>query len=870
MAGLTHVLNTAKQALLTQQRSIQVTGHNVANVDTPGYSRQTHNIRANHAVQMGNALLGGGVSPDTITRSYDQFMVERITRQSSLMGNLQAQQQSLRVVEPIFNEARGLAMNDLLNQFWNSWQELSDNPESLAARQNVLQNGHLLSDHFKTMNDEIIRARSDIGTNIDTAVGDINSLTSQIAALNSRITSAEVAKAEANDLRDQRDNLVKELAGLVEISHFASKNGTYTVLMANGHPLVEGDEAWQVSWSDNQLNWVSTDGSGKKVSRPLTGAQLGGKMGGWLEIHSELAPGNPNNYAGRLDALANALIRELNQVHSTGSGTVKFADQLVGGDIGRPTSVTTGTVATGTASRNIAAGAIQINGLDIGAINGAFPVHGLATTKAANTVEAINQADTGVSARLTTQANGVAITEADLNAVSAGDSFSFTVNGEEITVTLSNVDGFQDPDDDDNEIEFNVNGRDNISFSIGDLEEGENVHTKFLEELTKEISKVLEDHNIEAAVGDGSNGAATNALLFRNTNAGDESSITIDNLIFTPDDEDNPAGLSASMLGLDALAGETIVADADHNTGQVTLFSDQRYTIKAGVDDTILAQLGLHDKSDDGITGNGRIAVTPDPLEDKVLLTGFKYGDELNTEDGSFEIWLYSADGSLALPEPVTVSLERAYSANDAAQAINQAILAAGGTSDGETPWVKASFDRQSGRFKLDPVAGHQFAFGADSSNFLQVAGLNTFFTGHSAGTIGVNRVIADNLDYMAAGKVGENGEIFPGDNRNALELSNLQHKDDIHFLGGRVSSLNGFYNSLVGDIGNKGRTIDRNVEFNTLVLNQMNEMRDTVSGVSLDEEMANLIKFQHAYTAAARLISTSDEMLVTLLDTVR
>ncbi|MDF1615413.1 flagellar hook-associated protein FlgK [Desulfurivibrio dismutans] len=862
MAGLSHVLNTAKLALLTHQRSIQVTGHNVANVDTPGYSRQTHSIKPNQAVQAGNAMLGGGVLADTIARNYDQFMVERITRQSSLMGNLQAQQQSLRVVEPIFNEARGLAMNDLLNQFWDSWQELSDNPESLAARQNVLQNGHLLSDHFKTMNNEIIRARSDIGTNISTAVGDVNSLTSQIATLNTRITSSEVGNAQANDLRDQRDNLVKELAELVDISHFAGKNGTYTVLLANGHPMVEGDEAWQVDWVDNQLNWVSTDGAGKTVSRPLTGAQLGGKMGGWLEIHGELAPGDPNNYAGRLDSLANSLVRELNQVHSTGTGTVKFADQLVGGDIGRPTSVTTGKVTTGTANRSIPGGSIQVNGLDIGAINGGFPVHGLGTTKAASTVEAINKADTGVTARLTTQVNGVAITEADLNSISAGDAFSFTVNGEEIVVEFTDTDGFND---DTADIVFSVNGQE-ITITDLDDPDSDSARAIFLDKLTEEISGVLEDHNIEAAVGDGSNGAAANALIFRNTNAGDESSITIDNL------HDNFAdpGLSASILGLDALAGETIVADADHNTGQVTLFADQRYTIQAGVDDTILAQLGLHDKSDDGITGNGRITITPDPMEDKVLLTGFKYGDELNTEDGSFEIWLYDADGSLALPEPVTVSLERAYSAQDAAQAINQAIIEAGGTSDGENPWVRAAFDRQSGRFQLTPTAGHQFALGEDSTNFLQVAGLNTFFTGHSAGTIGINQTIVDNLDHLAAGKVGENGEIFPGDNLNALALSNLQHKDDIYFLGGKVNSLNGFYNSLVGDIGNKGRTIDRNVEFNTLVLNQMNEMRDTVSGVSLDEEMANLIKFQHAYTAAARLISTSDEMLVTLLDTVR
>lgn len=831
MTGISHALNIAKQALLTHQLAMQVTAHNVANVNTPGFSRQSVSVEARQSVNIGTGILGGGVLVGTITRNYDQFMLERISHQSSLLGNLQAQQQSLRVAEPIFNEARGLALNDLMNQFWNSWQDLSASPETMASRQSLLQHGHMLVDHLGTMNSEIIRARSDIGVSINSAIDDVNSLTKQIAALNAQISAAETAKAQANDLRDSRDNLVKELSQLLDVSHFAGGDRGYTVLLANGHPLVADQKSWQVDWVNEQLRWVNIDVGGQKMSSPLkTGVNLGGKIGGWLATHGELTAGNPTNYAGRLDALANAMIRELNQVHSRGVGTVRFSGQLVGGDPAVPTAVTTGRVDPLTAAQTIPAGTITINGLSIGEIRGGGPIHGRATTKAAHTTMAINQAEAGVKARLTTQVAGASVDAASL---AGGVRISFTVNRVRV--------------------DYIVQAPDLVNNST------------FAASLVTAINAALVTHNanpanipkvtIEAMRGDGGNGGALDSLILRNTNAGDESSITIDNLNLAP-----------SILGLGSIVGQTIRANSQHNTGEITLFAGQPYTFAAGVNDNTLAQLGLH-TVDLASPGDGRFTVVP-TAADSPLVLGYQHGRHLNNENGSFDIWLYNDNGSLALAQPVTVSLKRVYSLNDAVRAINQAIVNAGGTADGTTPWVQATFS--DNRIHLTPTANHQFAFADDSSNFLQIAGLNTFFTGHSAGTIGINQTVGQNLEHLAAGRVQANGQIFSGDNTNALAISGLQHKNDISFVGGQSGSFNDFYNSLVSDIGNRSRTISRSVEFNTLMSNQINEMRDSISGVSLDEEMVNLIKLQHAFTAAARLIAKSDEMMVTLLNTLR
>jgi len=245
-------------------------------------------------------------------------------------------------------------------------------------------------------------------------------------------------------------------------------------------------------------------------------------------------------------------------------------------------------------------------------------------------------------------------------------------------------------------------------------------------------------------------------------------------------------------------------------------------------------------------------------------MMGYDYSDELQTDGGSFKIWIYNSDDTLALPQPVEVPLERAYTLQDVADAINISIINASGES---TPWVAATI--QDNKLVLTPDADHQFAFGGDNSNFLATAGINTFFTGSSADSIGINDVISDNLDYVAAGTVSDNGQIFRGDQSNALLITNIQSDEYVRFTGGSSGTLDGFYNTLVGDVGIKGRTVSRDYDYNVLITDQMSAMKDATSGVSLDEEMADLIKFQQAYTAAAKLITSSDEMMQSLLQAV-
>ncbi|MFA6497859.1 MAG: flagellar hook-associated protein FlgK [Desulfurivibrionaceae bacterium] len=839
MAGISHVLSIAKEALLTHQLSLQVASHNIANVDTPGYTRQSLQLETHTATPISSGMLGGGVKGTSILRNYDQFMVQRLASQESNLGSLEAQQESMRLVETVFNEAPGLAINDLMNQFWSSWQDLADNPETSATRQAVIQSSQLIIDQLHTMSGEMAQAKFDIGTSLDTAIGDVNSIVKQIADLNVQISGAESAAGQANDMRDKRDSLVQDLSKLLDVSFFEDKNGGYSVLMADGHALVESNESWQVDWANNELIWVNKDTNGAETRRPIGGgAELGGKIGGWLEVRSNLVEGDPNNFLGRLDAFANSLIREINQQHTQGVGLTLFGDTLTGAEQVKNVARLTSTVdaAPVSANESISTGSITINNREVGEILGSPANNGLAMTKAYNAVTAINEAEAGVEARLTTLTAGGTVTAMAASPANNGETLSLDINGVAVTYTIDN-DG-AGPTNDSTTADLAAN-------------------------LVNAINAAITTHNglgsttnavtIVAEVGTGTNGGALNSIIFKNTNAGDESNIVISNL------DSSVVGLETSM----GLTAGTYTADATHNTGEITLFSTSTFTFKAGANDSILAQLGMDTIPSDIQSGDGTFQYGPETSNQGPLLSGYKYFDQLTTDTGSFDIWIYNNDGTLATPQPVTVSLARAYSLNDVANIINKTVAAATNGSS----WITASNYENS--LRLTPDTSHQFAFANDTSNFLQVAGLNTFFSGSSAASIGLNNVVAGDLNTLAAATVGPQGQIFRGDNSNSLKITNAQHDEYVTFTGGAQNTLDGFYNILVGQVANTSRTISHSYDSTVLVNKQVKEMRDSVSGVSLDEEMANLVKYQHAYTAAARLITMSDEMLKTLLDAV-
>lgn len=856
MAGISHVLNLAKEALVTHQLSIAVTGHNVANVNTPGYSRQTLGLTNPVASPTGIGYIGNGVQGERVEREYDRFMVQRLVQQESTLNNLEAQHMSMRLVETAFNEAPGMAVNELMSEFWSSWQDVADNPELISARQSTVQQALLINEQLHIMTAEIAQSRQDISSNLQSAVLDVNSLTTQIADLNLQITSGESDIHKQNDLRDQRDELTKELGQFVDINYFEMETGSYTILLEDGHSLVESNSSWSVKWDDRNLNWQTTNANGQVTLTTIPPEVLGGKMGGWIEIHDQLIEGQPENYLGRLDSLANSFIREVNQVHTQGVGLFRFDGRLESVAPATDTTRMLSTVDAATALEDIPAGTFTINDREVGAIEGAVAINGLAMGKTANAATQINDSLSDVKARMTTLTAGNVTT--GMTAPEHLASLDFTINGLPMNYIVD-FDGTRVPPA--------PNGPDNVPANLA-ANIVDTINTTLTAYNTATNPVNVPKVTIEAAVGSDLNGGVQNSIILRNTNPGDESQIVIAGI--------DPNPLSAEQkLGL---SDGTYVADNTHNTGEITLFNHNGdIVIDGGSTDVFLSHLGLaggqfgiQDAPGDGkITyeytdsSNANIAgITIGGLG--TAMEGYAYSDELITDGTSFKMWIYNNDDTLALPQAVDIPMDRVYTLYDVANAINVSIENA---SDVSPSWIQATVENH--KLVLTPDNNHSFAFGGDTSNLLATAGLNTFFSGHDASTINVNTEVKDHLENLAAGQVSQYGEIFNGDETNALLITNTQRREAIDFIGGSANTLDGHYNSLVASIGLKGRTVERDFEYNTLVTNQMQEMRDSISGVNLDEEMANLIKFQHAYSAAAKLITTSDEMLQTLLNSL-
>ncbi|MBW2338782.1 MAG: flagellar hook-associated protein FlgK [Deltaproteobacteria bacterium] len=588
MSGLGLVLNIAKTALSAQRHGIDVTAHNIANVNTPGYSRQSPVIEAKEPAAYGGVLLGQGVDTTDVARATDQFVENQLMQQESSMASSTEMEGYMQILEGLFNENSETSISAMLAEFWTLWHDLANHPAGASERTALYQHGILLSRQFNNLEAELTNLETDLTSAVDVGVGRINEITREIADINTKIVGLEASKV-ANDLRDKRTSLVSELSEYMDVKTFQQSNGSLTVITAKGCVLVQGNDSYDLEMGGVTGDRVTWQSSGNAVV-DLTDYISNGKLGGWLAMRDEVIA----KYKLDLDALAKEFIWAINHQHTQGVGLHLF----------EPGSALTGTYQTST----------DLDGLDFGT-----------------------------------------------------------------------------------EIQFIANG-----FKL------------WIEDRTDPANPVM-------------------------------NSVSVD---------------------------------------------------------------------------------------------------------------LSSLNGSSTL--------------SDLATAINNQITAAGLT--GVTVGVSGD--------AITFTAGSDYAFGFsdDTSNILGAIGVNTFFKGVGAGSMGMNTVLNDR-NYIAAAQIQADGSYASGDNTNALAIADLQYTSmDIgQWICDRINgntegtvntSVEHYYHGMVGSMGITSASISRGRGFSEVMVNKLGEIRDTISAVSLDEEMTNLMKFQHAYTAAAKLISVSDEMLDELLST--
>jgi flagellar hook-associated protein 1 FlgK len=223
-------------------------------------------------------------------------------------------------------------------------------------------------------------------------------------------------------------------------------------------------------------------------------------------------------------------------------------------------------------------------------------------------------------------------------------------------------------------------------------------------------------------------------------------------------------------------------------------------------------------------------------------------------KSGELEIWVYE-NGTR---RSYTVNIDPSRTLTQIVGDINAVINP---TADPTINPVASIVD--GNRLRIAAQGDIQFAFGGDSSGLLAAMGINTFFDGYSASNVSVNAVVSGNVGLIAAGRIAENGEHTKGDNSNALDLADLKDAD---LMNNGTQTINEAVIAWSVDLGSNIANLDDNRTFAEAAKEELLNLRDQVSAVSLDEEMIKMIQFQRSYQMAAKMIGVADQLLETLL----
>ncbi|MGZ7445963.1 flagellar hook-associated protein FlgK [Paenibacillus sp. TH7-28] len=247
MTSTFHGIETSKRALFVNTVSMQTLGHNIANANTEGYSRQRVNLtEANPIWAMGMTKsqqpgqLGTGVEYTSITRVRDSFLDTQFRRENQLLGSWEVLNSTMTSIQNILNEPSGNGLSSVMDDFWNSWETLNRDPSLLSARVAVAGAASNMVDTLKHISESLTNLTTDVNSNIDKKVQEANNIVENIARLNVLIRDNESFGDHANDYRDQRDLLLDKLSTIVDVQYTEDENGMVNITSA-GVNVLDGE-----------------------------------------------------------------------------------------------------------------------------------------------------------------------------------------------------------------------------------------------------------------------------------------------------------------------------------------------------------------------------------------------------------------------------------------------------------------------------------------------------------------------------------------------------------------------------------------------------------------------------------------------------
>ncbi len=778
-------LGAGLKALTAARSQMQTAGNNIANVNTPGYTRQRVDLVASLPFSLGRGLqMGSGVDVANISRLVDDGLERRIRLQLGMVGSAEVEQARWQELEGIFSEPNG-GLSESLGGFFGSIDRLQSDPGDRALRGGVVQSANVMADGLRLMTRRFGDLQESTFTEVRGQLRLVNQRAAAVAQLNAQITAMEANGSSANDLRDQREAHIREIGKLIDTRALERSTGSVD-LIVGGHLLVGGDRV-----ADLDVAKSTSGVTQVVVARSRTAVQVNeGRIAGLLRQEQ----GNIPELRARIDQLAQNLMLETNRLQTTGmprSGPFQALNAFYGAE-DRDGNGVRGNELLGQAGflTRIEKGDLYVS---------------------------VTNRTTGAMERRRIAVDPQAMTLQDLaNQLNAIDHLTASVDPTgRLRIAADGGYGF----DFSPRLDPTPNTRDTFGGqrpSVGTAANG-----PF--DLSGQTFPVTFD------VVTGTAGSPTTTTVTINSNDfANVGAVTATELAAAINDDLGTAGTAYEVGGR-----LLIRSNSGGSTSQLQLAN-----IGAG---TILQTLGLSTTASLGQDNGVRVTVE---------------GNYNGTSNGQL-VFVPNQDGEIGVTQNLQVSV---FDQNG--QLVTRLNVGAGYTPGDPIDLgngVKIGF----GSGAVSATAGHAMAFDvladSDTSDVLVALGLNSFFHGRDASDITVNPDLVANPDLLAAGLSGATGDAANLDRMGALRRSGLADLSD--------NTLEDFYADMVGELGFSAAGAEQILVGQSELLQHLEQQRESISGVNLDEEMIDMLRFQSAFDAASRFLATVQEMTQTLIN---
>jgi flagellar hook-associated protein 1 len=319
MSNLNSIMSIATGSLQAEQGALSVTTNNIANSNTPGYSREVVELSESQPISDGNIQMGTGVTLQGFQSVRDQVLDSQINDQTQQVNYSQAQSNAMEQLQTTFSsDTTGLGAD--MTAFFNSVSQLTTDPSSTAMRQTVLSNATDVANDFNSASSAISQLQTGLNESVPPSVNEINQLTTQIAALNQQVAGMQAAGQDPGSAEDQLDQLVSQLSQITSLQTSNTANGE-TITTGNGTPLVIGNQSFALGTTTGANGMLEVTQNGQDITSTLTG----GSLGGTLQVRDQQLPAMQS----QLDNLASQFSSAVNSANESGYDLTGAAGQAM-------------------------------------------------------------------------------------------------------------------------------------------------------------------------------------------------------------------------------------------------------------------------------------------------------------------------------------------------------------------------------------------------------------------------------------------------------------------------------------------------------------------------------------------------------------